>query len=242
MATPPKLSKESIIAAYNDLMKERGGKPIGIGVFTRETGISQYYWRGGYWRTWSAFQAEAGHTPNIPTQKIDDETVLRRFAELALERQQIPTQADLRIKRREDPSFPDYNVFTRWGNQDSLLAKVAEYCEGREQFAPVLALLKHGASSSLDRRLDSFDIKGFVYLLRSGKHYKLGRTNAAGRRLRELAIQLPEKPDTVHVIETDDPEGIEKYWHQRFAEKRQGGEWFALSAEDVRAFKKRRFQ
>ena len=91
----PKLSKESIITAYNDLVKETGGKLIGEDVFTRETGISRYYWRGGYWRTWSAFQTDAGHTPNIPTQKIDDETLVHRFAELALERQEIPTQADM---------------------------------------------------------------------------------------------------------------------------------------------------
>lgn len=239
----PKLSKESIITAYNDLVKERGGKPIGVGIFTRETGISEYYWRGGYWRTWSSFQADAGHTPNISTQKINDETLLQRFAELTLERQEIPTQADLRLKRKEDSSFPNQHVFRRrWGDRNALLAKVAEYCEGKEQFAPVLKLLKHGVSSSLDHRIESFRIKGFVYLLRSGKHYKLGRTNAVGRRLRELAIQLPQKPDTLHVIETDDPEGIEQYWHRRFAEKRQGGEWFALSAEDLRAFKKRRFQ
>ena len=148
----------------------------------------------------------------------------------------------MRLKRRQDPSFPNHSGFRRWGDRDALLAKVAEYCEGKEQFSPVLALLQQGASSSQAHRLESFRIKGFVYLLRSGKHYKLGRTNAAGRHLRELAIQLPQKPETVHVIETDDPEGIEQYWHRRFAEKRQGGEWFALTAEDVRAFKRRRFQ
>lgn len=234
----PKLSRVSIIAAYNDLVKDKGGKAIGAGPFSRETGISEYYWRGGYWRTWSAFQADAGHTPNIPTQKIPDQTLLHCFAELALERQSIPTQADLRLKRREDSSFPNRQAFSRWGDQNALLAKVAEYCEAKEQFAPVLKLLKHGASSSRDHRLKSFFIKGFVYLLRSGKHYKIGRTNAAGRRLRELAIQLPQKPDTVHVIETDDPVGVEAYWHKRFSEKRGEGEWFDLSPEDIRAFKR----
>jgi hypothetical protein len=121
-----KPSKELIIGAYNDLVREQGGKLIGEGVFKRETGISPYYWRGGYWRSWSAFQADAGYAPNSPTQKIPDEILLHRFAELALERNQVPTQADLALKRKEDPSFPDKAAFKRWGGRDALLAKVAE--------------------------------------------------------------------------------------------------------------------
>jgi hypothetical protein len=237
-----KLSAESIIKTYRTMVDERGGVPIGERVFTRESGISRYQWMGGYWRSWSAFQEAAGYSPNDPTQKIPDETLLRRFAELTMERDHVPTEADLNLKRKEDPTFPGKLVFRRWGSRDALLIAVTEYCEGKADFASVLELLSQGNSSRLDHRLGSLHVSGFVYLLRSGKHYKLGRTNAAGRRLRELAIQLPQKPDTVHVIETDDPEGIEQYWHRRFAERRQGGEWFALSADDVRAFKKRHFQ
>src|SRR3989442_14668099 len=182
-----KLSKESIVTAYNDIVAERGGKIIGEAVFTRETGISTYYWHGAYWRSWSAFQADAGPPPNQPTQRISDETLLQCFAQLALERSDIPIEADLVLKRQEDPSFPDKSCFRRWGNRNALLAKVADYCTGKGEFARVLQFLKQGASNSLDRRLDSLEIKGFVYLLRSGKYYKIGRSNAVGRRLRELA-------------------------------------------------------
>ncbi len=237
-----KWSKESIIDAYNSFVKERGGASAGIGVFLRESGIPMHYFKGGYWRSWSAFQVDAGHVPNVPTPKIADEELLRRYAELTIELGVIPTLADLRLKRSADPSFPSDKVFDRWGDKNGLLNKLAEYCKSKEQFRPVLELLKSGMSMSTELRLEAKGVKGFVYLLKSGKNYKLGRSNAVGRRLRELAIQLPEKPDTVHVIETDDPDGIEEYWHRRFAGKRQGGEWFALTVDDVKAFKRRKFQ
>lgn len=82
---------------------------------------------------------------------------------------------------------------------------------------------------------------GCVYLMKSGRFYKIGRTNAVGRRERELAIQLPEKVRLVHSIRTDDPAGIEEYWHKRFHERRKNGEWFEPSTDDVAAFRRRKF-
>lgn len=77
--------------------------------------------------------------------------------------------------------------------------------------------------------------------MKSGRFYKLGRTNHVGRRHWELGIQLPEKLNLIHSIATDDPVGIEKYWHERFADRRANGEWFELTKADIDAFKRRKF-
>ena len=92
-----------------------------------------------------------------------------------------------------------------------------------------------------EKELPNEDALGFVYLIKSGRHYKIGMTNAVGRRQYELAIQIPEKANTIHVIKADDPRGIEVYWHKRFEAKRGNGEWFELTAEDIKAFKRRKF-
>lgn len=82
---------------------------------------------------------------------------------------------------------------------------------------------------------------GYVYLLKSGRYYKIGRSSSPRRREYELAIQLPERVKTVHTIKTDDPVGIEAYWHQRFSDRRKNGEWFELRREDISAFRRRKF-
>jgi hypothetical protein len=81
-----------------------------------------------------------------------------------------------------------------------------------------------------------------VYLAKHGRDYKIGRSNDVARRRREISLLLPSELEHVHVIETDDPEGIETYWHRRFEKRRSRGEWFRLTPDDVAAFRRRRYQ
>jgi hypothetical protein len=127
--------------------------------------------------------------------------------------------------------------------KQQLAAKILSYCErhaGYEDVAALCGPIASETASTFDAAPDEITI-GHVYLMKSGAYYKLGRSNAAGRREYELSIQMPEKLVTIHTIRTDDPVGIEAYWHQRFDAKRKNGEWFDLAAADVKAFKRRKF-
>lgn len=237
------MTKQHILDEIRRTAKANGG-PLGRAGFEQETGIKYHDWFGKYWARWGEAVREAGFAPNALQDAFSDDLLLEKLAAFIRELGRFPANGDLRIKKRNDPAFPNDKVFdAHFGSRQRLRRAVVKYCQAHPGFDDVVALCGPAPAEAETGKKDKAAevVVGFVYLMKSGKHYKIGKTNAAGRREYELAIQLPERLSTVHVIKTDDPDGIEAYWHRRFAAKRGNGEWFQLAPEDVQAFRRRTF-
>ncbi|MBF0559365.1 MAG: GIY-YIG nuclease family protein [Nitrospirae bacterium] len=238
------MDKQHIIDKIKRTAENNGGQPLGQDRFFSETGIRKSDWYGKHWARWGDALIEAGYDPNKFIGAYENDWVIERFISLIRELGRYPVSGELRIKAKLDKGFPAHNVFERLGKKSELAYNILEYCRKREGFddivkicEPIANAAKADSSVSTKEHIEI----GYVYLMKSGHNYKIGRTNALGRREYELGIQLPEKIVTVHTINTDDPAGIEAYWHKRFEDRRKNGEWFELTADDVKAFKRRKF-
>lgn len=239
------MDKDLIISEIQRTAVANGGKPLGRLRLEREAGIKEYHWKR-HWSRYNDALRAAGFEPNAITVAYTRDEVLQRVTELARRLGRFPTQSDMLVASQDGSGFPTpKTVVRRFGNKAGLVATVADYCAREGGLDDVAGFCASEAPASgravaAEGKLNTAN-DGFVYLLRSGRFFKIGRTNHVGRRERELTIQLPEPASTVHSIRTDDPEGIEAYWHRRFAEKRKNGEWFDLTREDVAVFRRRKF-
>jgi Meiotically up-regulated gene 113 len=240
------MNKRHILDEIKRTAAANGGVPLGMQKFLQETGIKRHDWLGKIWARWGDALREAGFEPNQMQAAYSDDVLIEKFIGLLRDLRHFPVDAEVDMKARSEDGFPVSDTFRRaFGSKKQFTAKLLDYCKARSGYDDVIALcpaIATVAQGDADRdEIAPEEVTGFVYLMKSGRHYKIGRSNAAGRREYELAIQMPEKLITVHTIRTDDPAGIEDYWHRRFAVKRKNGEWFDLAAADVKAFKRRKF-
>jgi hypothetical protein len=239
------MDKDHIIREIQRTAKDNGGVPLGRQRFFSATGIRDADWLGKHWARWGDALREAGFTANRFTSSYEKIELVERYIAFIRKLSALPTHADLKMEARADPTFPAHTTFDRLGSKSEIITLVLEHCRtssGHDDVIAICEAYQPPARARGDDKPASVDDQiGFVYLIKAGRFYKIGRTNSAGRREREISLQLPERASQVHVIRTDDPIGIEAYWHQRFGAKRKNGEWFELAPADVIAFKRRKF-
>lgn len=241
------VSKDEILDEIRRCAAENGGAPLGRDRFIAETGIKPSYWNGIYWVTWTEALREAGFQPNsMNERKLDEDGLLLQLALLTRRLSRYPTHAEMNRECRTDNMFPSVRtVQTRIGGKQAVVSRLRDFAKSHDGFADVWEILStHVADEKPEEPDDPVTAQadGVVYMFKSGRHYKIGWTGHIGRRSYEIDRHLPEKAVLIHSFETDDPEGIEIYWHKRFEDRRvrKEREWFALTNADVAAFKRRR--
>lgn len=234
--------RDRIISEIRRLTAEGGGQPPGRRTFERDTGIRYTDWYGIYWARWGDALVEAGFAANDYQAKLDGGFVLQKVAEAYRHYGRVATHGELRMRRQTDGEFPSHGTLDKhFPTKSALLTALRAWLSDRPEFQDVAAMLPEAPTIEPAPRAAKLK-EGSVYLIQSGPNYKIGRSDELERRVKEIRIALPDAATLVHTITTDDPPGIEAYWHRRFAEKRANGEWFKLARADVLAFKRRKFQ
>jgi hypothetical protein len=237
------MNKQRILDEIKRTAADNDGVPLGQLQFQKVTGITRDTWLGKFWRQWSLAVEEAGFTPNRKSEAYENDALFEHLVLLTRKLRRFPTDADISLAKAGGADIPHKHRFRKLGTLRMRTDLVRQFARDHAEYQDILAWLPavQGDEPETDTTPAEDGVDGAVYMLKLGKHYKIGKSFRVPQRHREIAIELPEKPDVIHVITTDDPTGIEAYWHNRFAEKRTNGEWFSLSRDEVTAFKRRKF-
>jgi len=136
------MTKDEILSDIRRTAKENGNVPLGERQFKSIVGIQTRDWRGKYWARWGDAIREAGLTPNSLKAAFDEAALLEGYISLSREFGRLPTMPEIQLKKRRDPNFPAWDVFyARFGTKPRVIARVAEYCKGKEDYIDIPHLL-----------------------------------------------------------------------------------------------------
>jgi hypothetical protein len=243
------LSRDELLAELRKVVAANEGKVPGGRTFETATGIKDSAWKGRYWARFSDFVKDAGFDSNLLNQKISDADLLRQLADLTRRLGYVPVREEISMEARSRPGFPVWQTFTaRFGGMPQTVAALLEFSRtaGDSALANLCEqrLERHASRtkpSSKGKHQTPHKV-GFVYLKYSPslRLYKIGKANDARKRGAGISLLLPEDLVPKHEIRTDCPFILEKYWANRFRDKRKQGEWYDLNSEDIKSFKQRR--
>lgn len=234
-------TKDEIIKELQNYTKENGGKTPSEEKFYKNTEIVMND-RAKYWSNYGELVVEARLTPNkFDNTKYDRNQLCEMFIQIIREKGKWPTRGALDVKHHNDSSFPYSSTFyKKLGLTSNLARTIFNFIKDKQNYNDITDICNIAIEKYKDQDTTNEDmglINGFVYLGKQHGSYKIGHTKDTIRRREDITLLGSEPFESVHEIKTDDMNGVEKYWHNRFKSKLKRGEWFNLSVADVKAFK-----
>jgi len=244
-------TKEEVIKRLQKWSAENNGRTPGEQNFYENIQIGIYDLHKLGWANWRELVVAAGLIPNkFDKTKYSSDQLCDLFIGAIREKNKWPTRGELEVKHHQDFNFPDAGTFYKKLGlvlNGDLPSTILKYIKGKKGYDDVIKV----CNSSIEKNIDSEESSaigkiGYVYLLKSrlgsATAYKIGKTNDPERRMIELN-QPSNEQYLIWKIETDDPSGVEKYWHDRFVSKRlyphkAKTEWFKLNSSDIKSFKR----
>lgn len=239
------VTRDDVLKLIRFHSAQNDGRGVSMDKFAELTGIKRHEWQGKLWARWNDALSEAGYGPNVfGSESFDPDVLIHLLGDLTLELDAFPSHNDINFRHHQVPTFPRADAFAKHiGTADKRAQALAQLALDEPRYAAVYDIvaprLRTPKRSEAAAPSPPSSYPGRVYLIKSGDFYKIGKTDNPTRRYTEIQLAVPGNVEEVHVLETDDPSGIELYWHRRFAGKRRAGEWFALTDADVAAFKLR---
>ena len=95
----------------------------------------------------------------------------------------FPAVSDLTVKHTRKPGFPTEKTYRRFGGQNALASRVLQYCSEHDGYDDIKTLCQARANAGAAHKTTVAESAaselGYVYLLRSGRHYKIGKTKCS---------------------------------------------------------------
>lgn len=241
-------SKEEILKKIKEWSKENDGKTPGEKVFYEYADFNVYQLHKLGWANYGELVDEAELIPNtFDNTQYSYEQICDLFISAMREKNQWPSRGYLDVKHLNDSSYPSSATFyKKLGLTGDLAQSILDYIGDKDDYDDVKNIClpvieKYAVSDKSDEAGKTVEEVYMYKYKNQSQPIKVGRSKDVERRGEEIVIGAHDKAVLIHSIKTDDPSGVENYWHRRFRKsgrEEYNNEWFRLKPEDVKAFKR----
>jgi hypothetical protein len=184
--------RDQILAEIKRIADANGGQAPGLKTFESATGIRRHDWLGKFWSKWSDAVTEAGIKPLERTKKVERSFIFPRLAEIVRHYKREPTRVEFDLYKRTDSGLPWYQtLLEHFGSKMEMIAALRAWAETADGYGDIVAMLP--AITEQPKNLTSAAPKeGYVYLIKSGAFYKIGRGDELEKRVKQIRVALPD--------------------------------------------------